>query len=286
MILDLSPETGGAVDNFMLLRGDQAVPVFRPTTAAGSAAGVTARACFPLVPYSNRIAGGRLEAGNCTIWLPANSALSNYPIHGHGWLAPWLIKHHDGQTAVLEHAHDGRDGWPFAYRAGQRFELTELALRVTLSLENCSPKTMPAGLGLHPYFERTPLCSVRAGVSNVWLADEAAVPLERVAVPAQWDIAAGRAIDSLVLDHCFGGWNGQARIDWPERRLQLSIATEPALDHLVVYVPPARDFFCVEPVSHANNAFQLAARAVPEVGAATMEPGQAMSVAITFTVVE
>jgi len=54
----------------------------------------------------------------------------------------------------------------------------------------------------------------------------------------------------LDLDNCYDGWSGPARI----RDERLSLRMTSSLQHAVVYTPPNRDFFCVEPVSHVNNA--------------------------------
>ena len=73
-------------------------------------------------------------------------------------------------------------------------------------------------------------------------------------MPPEWDFSAPRRVDAVPLDNCFDGWDGRATIVWPRRRLGLRLeATEP-FRHLVIYTPPQRPFFCVEPVSHANGA--------------------------------
>ena len=50
------------------------------------------------------------------------------------------------------------------------------------------------------------------------------------------------------------GWHGAARIRDERFSLQLSSS----LDRLVVYTPPEKDYFCVEPVSHVSNAIHMA----------------------------
>ena len=61
----------------------------------------------------------------------------------------------------------------------------------------------------------------------------------------------------------FSGWNGQVALEWPESRTRLTMAADVGLRHLVVYTPPGADFFCVEPVSHSVDAFNLAEQGVP-----------------------
>ena len=38
---------------------------------------------------------------------------------------------------------------------------------------------------------------------------------------------------------------------------KLSLSLTSSLPYLVVFTPPTRDYFCVEPVSHVSNAIQM-----------------------------
>jgi aldose 1-epimerase len=78
---------------------------------------------------------------------------------------------------------------------------------------------------------------------------------------------------TVALDSVFTGWHREATITWPERRMQLAIAADAPLDFLVVYSPVAQDYFCVEPVSHCTDAFNLAAAGRFDTGMVTLAPG-------------
>ena len=114
-------------------------------------------------------------------------------------------------------------------------------------------RAVPAGIGLHPFFVRDEATELYCSTKSVWLADAEVLPTERVAVPAAWDFSAGRRIGDVALDNCFEGWAGQARIAWPNRGLALEMSAGESLGTLVIFTPPQRPFFCVEPVSHANG---------------------------------
>jgi aldose 1-epimerase len=45
----------------------------------------------------------------------------------------------------------------------------------------------------------------------------------------------------------------------------------------VIYTPAGQDFFCVEPVSNANDAFNMAARGVPDTGTVVLAPGEVLA---------
>ena len=68
-VLELAPTVGGAIASFRV--GD--LPILRPTSDGALAArDVLGFACYPLVPYSNRIAGARLCVGESTCALSRN----------------------------------------------------------------------------------------------------------------------------------------------------------------------------------------------------------------------
>jgi aldose 1-epimerase len=259
--VDLVPQAGGAIARFSV---DGTHDVLRPTPVDVIAAATVARrgndmACYPLLPFSNRIADGRFSMDGQQIALRRNWPGVRHPMHGDGWATAWQVQHHDRRSAEIAYDHDvdHDGGWPFAYRARQSYRLDDDRLTLRVSLENRESRAVPAGIGLHPFFVRDEVTNLRCRTEKVWLADAEVLPTKRVAVPAAWDFSEGRRIGGVELDNCFEGWDGLARIAWPDRRLALEMAASEALRTLVIFTPPRRPFFCVEPVSHANG--QIAA---------------------------
>ena len=84
--VELAPEVGGAIAEFTF----SGVDVLRRTPPAARAAGdVRAHACYPLVPYSNRIANARLAVTSGTVELARNFGDHPNSIHGVGWQRAW-----------------------------------------------------------------------------------------------------------------------------------------------------------------------------------------------------
>ena len=212
-----------------------------------------AAACYPLVPFSNRIANGQFEYNGRMIDLASNWPDQRLPMHGDGWSAAWQVGRSDGTSADVLYEHDGQHGWPFRYRARQSFELDTGGLRVAFSVRNLEAHDVPMGFGLHPFFTREPDCELVFHADAVWQADKDVLPTTRIAVPDTWEFCHGRSPDSAALDNCFEHWDGTAAIIWPSRRLRLELSATAPLEHLVVYTPPGRPYFCVEPVSHVNG---------------------------------
>jgi aldose 1-epimerase len=235
-----------------------------------------------LVPYGNRIRDARfLFCGREVLETPAEGE-GRHALHGHGWRHDWRVVERGEDRLVLEYDHEP-DAWPWLYRARQSFALSPEGLELTLELENRSEALMPAGLGFHPYFPRTPEATVTAATTGVWLTDAEIMPTERTAVPPGWDLSAGRRVAEVALDNVFTGWTGEAVVTWPERAARLRLmAAQPLLSFLVVYTPRERDFFCVEPASHCTDALNLAREGVAETGLRVLAPGVRRAARLTL----
>ncbi|MCC6378087.1 MAG: aldose 1-epimerase, partial [Burkholderiales bacterium] len=114
--IELAPQTGGAIAAFTLL-GE---PILRSTPDdARTANDVRRHACYPLIPYSNRIALARLSWSGRTHDLARNFGDSPHAIHGIGWQRAWSVASRSTDTALLTLDHDGSDttAWPWPFRA-------------------------------------------------------------------------------------------------------------------------------------------------------------------------
>jgi len=270
----IAPAAGGAVAAFWWESGGRRIDWLRPASpgavARGDAGGMGS---FPMVPYGSRIRDARfLFCGREVVETPADGT-KRHALHGHGWRRDWTVVERSEDRLVLEYDHAGA-AWPWPYRARQSFALSPEALDITLELENRSDALMPAGLGFHPFFPRTPAATVTARANGVWLTDAEIMPTEHAAVlPPGWDLSRGRRVAELDLDNVFTGWSGDAVVTWPEHgaRLRLS-AAQPLLSFLVLYTPRDGDFFCVEPASHVTDAVNLAREGVADTGLRVLAP--------------
>ena len=243
--LSLDAARGGGILEFSW-RGR---PIFRATPqSAGD--DPLALACFPMVPYANRIARGRFKFGARAVRLKRNWEGDPHPLHGQGWRSPWRVVAATTSSALLTF-EGGADEWPWRYRAEQHLQLSQGALSVRLSIENLAQSAMPVMLGLHPHFCDPDQAQLQASTPRVWLVDNASLPIEEVATPLAWSFDRARSITAVPLDHCFADWNGSAVIRWPDRRIDIQATN---CHYLHVYAPPGRDFFCVEPLSAAAGA--------------------------------
>lgn len=276
--VEVAPAEGGCLTAFRWYAGDGVIDWLRPAPS-GPGFAPNDSACFPLVPYSNRIRDGRFTFRDRDWRLAPNFAPSPHSIHGHGWKLPWQLATRGKSEVCLHYRHDGSD-WPAPYLAEQRLSLSEGALTVEIAVTNEGETPMPAGLGLHPYFPRTPNCRLTAPVGNMWATDAEVMPTELVLPPADADPAAGLLPEWAPLDNCFTAFGGEAIIDWPDYGASLTLECDPALAFLVIYTPPGKDFFCVEPVSHCTDAVNLAAAGQENTGLRVLEPGERFAASV------
>ncbi len=231
---------------------------------------------FPLVPFSGRIRDAILNFRGRIYSLNPNVPWEKNALHGNGWQGPWCVLSRADRSAELELRHDG-SSWPWPIRATQSFAIENHCLTIRITLTNESGELMPAGIGLHPWFPAGVDTHLTARCGQVWEVDAGNLFARVSAVPPRWDFSEGRKIEGTNLVNGFTGWDGRASIEWPELRAKLSIEASATLGHVVIYTPPGQPYFCVEPVSHSVEPFNLEARGVPGTGTVVLEPGATLS---------
>jgi aldose 1-epimerase len=280
--LGVAPGTGGSIAYYRRAHGRLRHDWLRPASAADLASGAAERlACFPLVPYSNRIRDGRFAFRGRTIRLRPTQWSGRHVPHGHGWRLAWSIVERGNDHLAIAYER-AADDWPYPYRARQDFALTDDELQVTLSVVNAGPETMPVGLGLHPYFPRTAGCRLIASVAAMWATDAEVMPTGLTAADSRMGTGEGLSVSDSALDNTFTGWQRRATIVWPEHDARLTIDADPPLEFLAVFTPPGEDYFCVEPVSHCTDAFNLAAQGRGDTGMLALRPGAGVSATVRF----
>ena len=278
----LAPEAGGALLGWQVGR-QRILRLPDPAALLGARAG--GLGAFPLVPFSNRIAHGSFTFAGRTYHLARPDPSFPLPIHGLGWVRRWDPASVSTGSARLRLHHPARASdlalWPFAFAAELRIDLAADALTVGLRLTNHHDGPAPAGLGLHPFFRRTPDARLRFAATGVWLNDTAQLPTILAPIPPEWNHAAGRRIDGAPLDHVFTGWDGRAEIALAPTPVTLSLDASAIFRHLVVFTPPGAGFFCVEPVSHMTDAVNRCATRA-DTGLAILPPAGTLDGEITL----
>lgn len=278
--IELTPSIGGCISAFEW-RGDGAArSILRKCHSRLEK--VLDAPCFPLVPYVNRIRGGRFNFRGQAVRIAPNMAGEPSPLHGQGWLNPWQVEERSANNAILSFRHEPGE-WPWAYQARQEFTLDERGLSVTLSCTNTSAGPMPCGLGQHPYFPCGPETQIDTCVTHVWTIDALVLPVEKVPATGRFDLR-NRRVCGQDLDHGFAGWGGSATMsdpDWP----YVVRMSSPDARFFQLYSPVGGGIFVAEPVTHANAALNAPEQDWPELGMRVLEPGETMGLEMRIELV-
>jgi aldose 1-epimerase len=226
------------------------------------------RASYPMLPWSNRISRGGFSVGEWFYAIAPNASGQIYPIHGDGFLQAWQFKQIDAATLEMTLESKYFNGNPHHYQATQTFSLFDGGMHQSLIITHLGNAPLPYGLGMHPWLPRNAFTQIQANVSGVWLSHPDCLPKEHTNdFPPNWDLNAGISGASTLIDNCYTGWDGKARVTWPDQKLQLTLTqstvnTEVSThfvkpNYLLLFRKVMGEHFCLEPVSHPIDAFHL-----------------------------
>lgn len=239
----VQPELGGALLSLEIAGAS----ILR--TSPGQPADILQSACFPLIPFANRIAQGRFEFGGRQIALPADPATPPHAHHGHGWRRPWQIVSRGDDHAELAYGHEG-GAWPWTYRARQHLQLLGDGIALSLELENTGDRPIPCGFGFHPYFDLAPDSYLSASAPSRLCPDQRGIPCHvSRGLVGQHRLADLPPSDDFLLEE-------RDRVLIGTGAWEVALCAGEAAGWQF-YLPEDRQYFCLEPVSHRPDSFNL-----------------------------
>lgn len=262
------PEMGGRLLE-LSWRGGPAIVI--PTEPHSFEATNWPRAgAYPLVPYHNRLANATIMTDGETALLRSHPAAVPHTLHGPGHAHPWVAGAHDASRFSMHLDYRADDDWPWDFRAEQHFEIGEVGLHLTMSVENRSDRMMPAGMGWHPYFASRE--AIASDARHLW----------------------PHRPDYLPDGTCTTVADGVVRIptaylsSWTKAEVLFSsgfsvtMTASSTFGFLVVHRGDP-SHICVEPVTHVANAWNLP---LPpsQTGAVLLSPGEVLKGSIELAV--
>ena len=244
---------------------------------------------YILAPWSNRIAGAAFRFQGERYGLRGNFA-DGSALHGDVRTRPWTVvaAAPDRFEAWLDSRKFPDFNFPFALRFRLVMELFEDRLRTVLTTVNADARPAPVAFGFHPYALRR----------LTWRDDDMmlVVPADRVYpavdciptgpaedVQGATDLRGIRPLGAPDLDHCFTGLSGrEIRIIYRGSRTEVRFGMDEAFTHAVVFAPNLMDtvpegFVAIEPVTCANDGFNLMDRGQGGTGVKVLGPGEEWS---------
>jgi aldose 1-epimerase len=287
--LGLLPRLGGGIAAWQKTGGAAPFDLWRPWD--GVREDPAALSSYPLVPWSNRIGAGGFEHAGTFHPIAPNRADQRYPIHGDGWLQPWRVSQRSADAATAFLISRRFHGVPYEYDAEQHWKLVPGGLDQSLRVTHRGEAPLPYGLGLHPWLPRAAGTRLVARVGGVWLSSDDLLPTGHATrLPEGWNLGEGIPLRAPFIDNAFTGWDGLARVEWPDRGLALEMRMLPlrtprgdvAPEYFHLYRPDAGDLFCIEPVTQAIDAFHLEGRP----GLVVLASGESMTLRVEWRVSE
>jgi aldose 1-epimerase len=105
-----------------------------------------------LLPWPNRLRGGRWQWRGRDLQLDVVSGQSPNAVHGLVTAQPWTVLAAAEGAVTVGTVVEPRTGYPFRLAAAVDYELTPERLTVTVRVRNDADVDAPLGVGMHPYF--------------------------------------------------------------------------------------------------------------------------------------
>jgi aldose 1-epimerase len=287
--LGITPDLGGSFTHFSLNSGDAWVDLMRPALEGFTSS--SDASSFLMAPYPNRIRDGKFAFAGETYQLRFPE---KHAIHGDVRNRPWKIEEASPTAISLSfHSPDFKDiNYPFPFSIRQRCVVHDSSLHVSCCITNEGTTAMPAGCGFHPYFNRalsghSEEVEIQFQAAGVY-PFTGAVPLpDGMAKTLTPELAFSvQRVLPESLDHCFSGWQGRAVMTWPQSKVRLVMEASPNFGHLVLYSPPGKSFFALEPQSQMNDGFNFLARGEQGTGVVVLQPQERLEVWFSLRIEE
>ncbi len=278
------PSSEGNLD--ILYQDSELFPNGRPT-----------RSGIPvLFPYPNRIRDAQFNWEGKSYSLPRNDNIKKHNIHGFAVRSPWRIIEQgaDEQSALVcgefqisKDAPESVSCWPTDAILRLTYRLKESSLSIDAEVFNPDTKTLPFGLGYHPYFNLPFIpgiasddCALQCGAKSYWHLDECLPDGRKIPVDASRDLnqlrkMKGFQVDDVLTDlpNYKAGPNGlmeRGRI-LAAKNHALVLYCDNTWRDMVVFTPGPRTSVCIEPYTCVTDAINLHQNGV-ETGLITLPP--------------
>jgi aldose 1-epimerase len=241
-----------------------------------------------LIPFPNRVQGGRYDFGGRTHQLALNEPEAGNAIHGLTRWAEWMLVRAEPQDVVLEHLLHPQPGYPYSLALRVEYALDAAGLAVSVKATNVGADPCPYGSGAHPYLTvgttTVDTTVLHVPARTVIHSDAHGIPTgsEPVAGTA-YDFRRPRPIGPVRLDNAFTDLerdaDGIARVELrdPDGRTSVVLWVDASHPYLMVFSgdtlpqPERRRSLAVEPMTCPPDAFRTGE------GVVELDPGESFT---------
>lgn len=245
----------------------------------------------PLIPWPNRIKGGRYEWEGQWLQLDLSEPDKGGAIHGLTRWRNWTVLEHRADAIAFACTLHACQGWPWVLDCRLDYQLGPGGLSVQTTAVNRSPAPCPYGTGAHPYLSP----GLDGGIIDAALVQvpgQTFLPVDERGIPTGHERVEGTEYDLREL-HPLGarhidvaytgllrGTDGRARVKLvrPDRSAGVELWADESYPYLEIFTGDSlpqpdrrRTGLGVEPMTCAPDAFNSGE------GLVTLQPGEAHS---------
>jgi aldose 1-epimerase len=170
-----------------------------------------------LLPWPNRIAGGRYSFGPDDFRLALTEPDRGNAIHGLVRWSNWTATVHDADRLVMALVLHPQPGYPFALGLSVEYRLGPGGLSVATTATNLDDRPCPYGAGSHPYLtvgtELVDEALLQVPGDMVVESDDRGIPTAASPVEGtDHDFRVARPIGDQVVDHAYTGLTGNEAV--------------------------------------------------------------------------
>jgi aldose 1-epimerase len=237
----------------------------------------------PLVPWPNRIGGGRYRFAGKELQVPLTEPARGNAIHGLLRWVEWRPADRAVNRVTMQARVHPQPGYPFDLGVEIEYALDDEGLRATWRAVNLGGGPLPFGAGQHPYLwpggRGVDGARLRLPAGVVLEMNERSIPVGRHEVDSELDFSTPRELEGVVLDHCFTDVardpDGRCTVDLiQDDGMVTRLWMDGGWSWIQVFsgdalgAPLARRGVAIEPMTCPPNAFQTGESLI------VLEPGQ------------
>lgn len=242
---------------------------------------------LPLIPWPNRIDGGRYTFDGVDYQVPLTEPDKGNAIHGFLRWRNWTVRAQADDRVELGTVLHPLMGYPFTLDVSVTYTLAETGLSVYTTATNIGDRPAPYGTGQHPYLtvgtDRIDPATLRLDAATWVPVDDRGLPTGTAPVDGSpFDFRTGRQLGDQDIDNTFTDLgrdrDGLAwvHLSGPDGRSVAVWVDEgyPFLEIYTAHTQPApylRRGLGVEPMTCAPNAFRSGH------GLRRLEPGESVT---------
>ena len=176
--------------------------------------------------------------------------------------------------------HKGEHNFPFKYSAIQKYTLSKNSLIINIKIKNIDIFPFDVGIGFHPWFKISKKSELFSNTFNY---------IDYKNNKFKTKNYFKKKTNSILLyknkiDRSFIGWNGKSKLII-NKNISINITNKKNVNKIHIYSPKNKDFFCIEPTTNIDDAFNLKKNGSKSHGLKKIKPKEEFEASVSFDII-